>query len=867
MRIAWMVPLMLVGFASGALAQDGAFKVQDQLPEDFNLFVEIDGVAGFLAAAEGGSAKPLLDGIREFIAKQSGGKDLVAMAAKELGFDPLAFIRQAKGQLAFAGRYEVSLEDGDMKWLLTLDVADAELAEQTLQKLKTKIKGAEPILGRRGGVLWLAGDRVAADLLAAARPAKPLSGGARFIEARKLMGPGRAFAFANLEPLTALIEEIPEPLAVEMLKDFGLDGVRGYTGSASFEKEAVEIRQALLLAPKSGGLLGKLAAQSNALIDLAGLPARSGYALRYPPAAMAAFLEFYENLPEEAGLGQVLDMLRMVESQTKGKRPIVQYLVNEGDASVGVMEMEDPKAHHEAMQEFVTTLLGLEFTQSTQGDLSLATLQGEGPELEAMASARILGYGGDRSYQGPTVEAVVAVHRGLKEKKYGSLTESKALAALVGKRALSGWGLTYLDCKEILPFFKKQLGALGPAMPFPPEFTEGLDAASALLERAGVGYDVVSSRDGHLVLESRSTAGLTPAGTSWVALVAAIAIPGVMRANEAVAGTNCGSNLSHMIKATYNWSIIKGDPEGSFPKELGHAFWARIAKDDEFPAESLKCPVTGRRYRGPASDATLMHHTDAIGACIHDDEVVWVKKTGDVHRAPRQTERAIKALSTTTLFSGWGEAGAEWRYRPEHAGGKPVTLKSAGNDTFEFSGEGLPKDVPTTIAVRASGARILKRGTGDTVPPLSAADEAEVKRLLKLLQSDDAGARDEATQGLSERYPIGRKLIEESLKSQADPETKLRLEKIRAAAAEHMPALVPYPVTAGATWKNAYGDACEAVEEGTIETGIGPERGWKIRVTAPSGAYELWWSEELGIPLAIRREGAGWILEKAPEGR
>lgn len=74
--------------------------------------------------------------------------------------------------------------------------------------------------------------------------------------------------------------------------------------------------------------------------------------------------------------------------------------------------------------------------------------------------------------------------------------------------------------------------------------------------------------------------------------------------------TSCGSNLSQLAKAMYNYSITKVEPEGSWPPDIGVSggrVWRLLYETGEVDDPAfLMCPLEtqGRVYRGPRADWT-----------------------------------------------------------------------------------------------------------------------------------------------------------------------------------------------------------------------------------------------------------------------
>lgn len=834
--------------------QETGFRLQDRVPDDCNLFVEIDGVAALIEAAGKGGAGELIGGVAALVESQLDGRDPFS----DLGFDPIALARQARGQLAFAGRYRVDMDGGDLDWIVAVDFGDEKPALEAMDGI-----GDRATARREGAVVFILKD---AALLEKA-PERPLSADARFKRARELAraGAGRIFGYADLEPLTKLIDAIPEPAAVELLREAGAGSVLAYVLGAGVEKDAVDQVQILMLDEKPDGMLGELARLPVVEMDLTVLPDGAAAASRLEPGVVKALGEFYEMVGEVlSARGMPFDLGALGAALGEGKRPHLSGSLLEDGKTVAFNDMDDPKAFVDSMAEiYAASGIGLESEED--GDLEVYRFTSDIPELEPMLKAQTMAVAGNRLYQGGSVEAMKAVHKKLVEGAYGKLSDSRALAALVGDRKLAGGAFIYIDGGPLTAVVRNQLEPMAGALP--PEFGALLDGLDPILKKVGVGYDLLTVRDGHLVLESRSQAGLTIGGTAWVGVAAAVAVPAMVKAVENAKTTLCSANLRQLIMTAYNHSITKVEPEGSFVDLRGHAFWERIATDEEMDAAILRCPDTGRRYRGPAQNPNLMASGEAIGACVHEDVVVWVAKSGDVHRTPVDSPTVRKVLESTVTAAGWSGAGARLTYRPE-GDGKPMTLEIKAVDgnraTVEWSGEGIPTTREVLLS-RPDGVRVISREIDGKAIAL-AVDEEKLRAALRAIRSDDAGARDVAVGDLAALYPAARETIERELGGD-DPELGVRLMAIRDAASAHYPVLVAYPLKPGSTWSNAYGSSFEVVGREEIETGEGREPAWRIRVTQGEDVREMWWSDDLNAFLAVRGAGGGWVLESVTPGR
>lgn len=301
----------------------------------------------------------------------------------------------------------------------------------------------------------------------------------------------------------------------------------------------------------------------------------------------------------------------------------------------------------------------------------------------------------------------------------------------------------------------------------------------------------------------------------------------------------CARNQSMLVKAMYNYSITQVEPEGSFPLATGPDFWGLLKEEVEGYAV-LQCPVTGRRYAGPRSNANLFGAGEPIGLCEHGTKVVWVAKSGDVHTTDRDSKGHLRALETTSFGYGWRGAGTTWTLKPLRDGGKPMRIEvkkmveigRTPGVIVEISGG--PLDQPITEELYHTDRGIL-RYVAAKIPP------ADLEARLKQIASDDAGEREAATEELAKLYPTCRDSIDAALTGD-DPELKARLGVIRSRSVEHAAVYVAYPLQ---------GDAVE------IRAGDRAHRGVRMRMDDT----EFVWSDEHNMFIGFKRGDGEWVLE------
>ena len=342
----------------------------------------------------------------------------------------------------------------------------------------------------------------------------------------------------------------------------------------------------------------------------------------------------------------------------------------------------------------------------------------------------------------------------------------------------------------------------------------------------------------------------------------------------------CSNQMSQLIKAMYNYSIVHSESEGSFPLKKGPAFWAVMVDIGEIKEEMLRCPVTKRKYTGPRSNSNRYRSNDPMGMCEHNDKVVIVVKSGNVYNTDRGSDFHKRAMEKTVGFFGWSRRGTAWTYKPTHADGKPIrieiketlVLENVKGALMETSGGDLKEPIQEKLYVIKSGVHMFGRKIGmrSISMVLSEDDSKKIDGWLREVGSEEFSVREKATAELAKRYAFARKQIDQAL-SKADPEVRARLKTIRRTSVQHAPAKILYPLKERATWKNALGETYEVIESEDVKTPLGTIRGWNIRVTSKAGASEIVWSAEMHAPVAIYRlqdgkRASGWVLDTYATG-
>ena len=136
----------------------------------------------------------------------------------------------------------------------------------------------------------------------------------------------------------------------------------------------------------------------------------------------------------------------------------------------------------------------------------------------------------------------------------------------------------------------------------------------------------------------------------------------VLARRDPAADTSCMNNLSQLWKLQCVYMSQFGGRMKAMPKETGKDFWLALSKTqppliDETELEIYVCPVSGVAakagvcsYAGPAQTVARAAGDDPVGLCDdegHGDEVILLRKSGDVMQVPREGPEHQAALKAT----------------------------------------------------------------------------------------------------------------------------------------------------------------------------------------------------------------------------
>lgn len=170
----------------------------------------------------------------------------------------------------------------------------------------------------------------------------------------------------------------------------------------------------------------------------------------------------------------------------------------------------------------------------------------------------------------------------------------------------------------------------------------GKNVSASITTRDGM-YSINVS-DGGLPM-----AFFTTGSISSIAVIAALSMPAIARAQMGAKETMCANNLKQLGLFLEVWRREKGAPQFNLPDKSGRALWNFLRSEykNEFPEILLVCPVSGLPYRGPADAKwNAKKQQDAIGMCASCGNVL-LKSYAVVRYSPGMPEYE-KALEKTS---------------------------------------------------------------------------------------------------------------------------------------------------------------------------------------------------------------------------
>lgn len=145
-----------------------------------------------------------------------------------------------------------------------------------------------------------------------------------------------------------------------------------------------------------------------------------------------------------------------------------------------------------------------------------------------------------------------------------------------------------------------------------------------------------------------------------IGILMAILLPAIAKAIFNARITKCGAQLSQLIKACYNYSVVNGVPEGNFHDHCNGAawvLWLKTPANEVTDDRVFNCPLGtyvagGTTYRGYKNlgnpngtvnqcpgDTPVMADKDGNHGTEADVAMCYAVKSGSVHRCPKNSPK------------------------------------------------------------------------------------------------------------------------------------------------------------------------------------------------------------------------------------
>lgn len=853
--------ILLLALAAGARAQDtvakpAGYKLEEHLPADFNVFLSFDSGQKFFEGYDKSASEKFIRTARREILRALRLGD--GLSIPEIGIVGALgmvthHVEKCRGQVAVAVRAQPWDPEEEVDIVVSGDFDDEKAAENAFKMIPFGKGEHEPLVVRDGARLSIYTSAEIRKEVADTGAAKALAASEFFAEARKTT-PGPAFLWLDLRGYWQMI---PDDDTLDAIVDaIGVRSIRGFSASIAVTKDAVDLSQVLYLTPKAGGVLGKLAALENAPVDLRDAPAASKMVYSFTPKFIACQAEIMRLMYEPLGTMDqpgVRESLELMDLMAKTEKPMGGCFLVEGKNVGGCAWVEKAEDYVKTMRE-VMGKAGIKYAKESRDGLDIYVGEGDdNPVAEMMLTfGSAIAACDDRYYFGFDADSVAATHKLVTGGKGGAFADEATFKALLGDRKLEGWGFFYIDGPTLTTFIERLIPAMKNVQPMAEETWKSI---AAVLKEAGSGYDVVSSRGGNLVIESRSTTGVTIGSSIWGAVVGVSFLRASTAAGGAMAVQRCHANMESMKAGLAKWSTDVAETPGDYPTERGHTIWTRLRQDGVLSAGTLTCPVTSLPYRGPVGDLNKLGPKDVIVLCSHGMESKVLLKDGTIDDIDFATEEHMAAQQQTCMVPPLVRHERTLFFKGPNDATLTLDVKEFGitdgveSVVYESKGGDAPV-VREVLAVTDTGVRILRREVDGKAVPMPPTDRVTAKT-FENLRGKKPVAKGMALRTLSENYYNAREVIEREMSK--DEVLSTYLYYVQSSAAQQFaPVKIAYPLEKGKTWSNAYGEKGEVLDAGKVKTPDGDVRAWRIKLESSDGkSRELWWSDQLHAPLEV----------------
>lgn len=603
------------------------FRLERHLPQVADVFIEIDDVPAFLDRYGASGLKAVGDAIWKLIVDLNAGDPIPDLKLDE-------WLRGVRGQLAVGVMMTLG-RDPKPDVTITADFRDREAAQRMVEAFGGEEIEVADVPGRElgegglfaaGAVGYYFSERLRARSILRRRAEgarKPLAELESFVEARRTLSPGRGHAmlFVNFDKIKTFAALIPPSNreARALIEKVGLETARAYALTVDFEGDSVVEKHLLLVTEKPTGLVGDAASLANAAIDLKRHPADSVHVFR-AEAGFVRLVGDVADLTDNEKLKQV--MTAFVEAGG----PFEHALAGEPMVYSARTAAAEP-LYRKLLEAIRGTGAPLEESKHAGLDAFVVDIPGEAREYLGGLPIGAFAAGDGVFYSAGSLDAI---------------DPSETATPLDLKT--DAWLVATTDLKEIARVVEPFEALMG--FETDPATADLVSGVLDILTAAGRGTDVARSVPGGVLLESRSKSGVTLLQAAFGGLAAAAIVPQVQKARASAVRERCMSNLSLLVKASWNWMITRSPDGSSFSRNTGAAFWQTLADDGEID-EVPVCSLTGEKPRGPASDANLLADDAPLAVCDHGETAIVVRKSGDVFEVRRGTDEYDAAIAGT----------------------------------------------------------------------------------------------------------------------------------------------------------------------------------------------------------------------------
>lgn len=513
--------LLVLAFVQDTVSE---FKLERYVPKNWDLYVEIDGVENLVGDYKASKTGALVADALKAVKDQTGA-DPLGQFQHNLGVSVEELAGLVKGQLAMA--LSVRLRGG-ANVVVTADCRSTENAQKLAALIGARLPNGKeiqvgdvmgtgskegPTVAAAGPVVYLGSTWETCKEFVNKRTSESsnvIGDEETFKKAREAAGagPGGVFAWANLGKFTPFLAFAPAD-AKDAIEKSGLAGLKGYAASIRFEGGRVVQRHILQAGDKPGGLLGELLSIEDKAASLKAAPKETAAGI-YLSKEFVGILQRLGKLARDASGGAMDPEAERIFAPILGTATSLGVEAVKGGDSFSFV------FYSTAAVEVVENLLDL---------TAVLQVMTEDKEVDGATITKVhlpdnnefpftgVGVTDDRAYLALDIGPIEAVHKAIKSRG-ATLADDDEVKALGD---VEGAAVIYLDFAKAAEIVKSVVEKT-PAMK---AGAEKIDVVVKLLARAGRSVEIIRAKDGALIIESRSTTGL-----SVLTALAAAAIAG-----------------------------------------------------------------------------------------------------------------------------------------------------------------------------------------------------------------------------------------------------------------------------------------------------------------------------------------------------